>query len=321
MQKFLEATGESRDAAIANALRQLGLDRDDVSVEVLDNGKKGIFGIGATPARVRVTYEAPDVAEKKPEPKPAPKAEKPAPKQEKPAQKPQKLSITDEDDTPRLVKAAPADFVPEKLEVERPRRERSDRPHRERGDRPRRERRPREERPITPSVPKERELIPVSEECMKKAEELATSFIFGLMEKMGVEGQVTVLPQVECDQLRLELSGPDMGPIIGRRGDTLDAIQYLGSLVLNNALDEHVRLSVDTENYREKRSESLERLARKMAMKVKRTKRSVSLEPMNPYERRIIHAALQDFNGVTTYSTGTEPNRRVVIAPDGRQRH
>ena len=314
MQKFLEATGENRDAAIENALRQLGLDRDDVSVEVLDNGKKGIFGIGATPARVRVTYEAPDVAEKKPEPKPAPKAEKPA-------QKPQKLSITDEDDTPRLVKAAPADFVPEKLEVERPRRERSDRPHRERGDRPRRERRPREERPITPSVPKERELIPVSEECMKKAEELATSFISGLMEKMGVEGQVTVLPQVECDQLRLELSGPDLGPIIGRRGDTLDAIQYLGSLVLNNALDEHVRLSVDTENYREKRSESLERLARKMAMKVVKSHRSMTLEPMNPYERRIIHAALQDFNGVTTYSTGTEPNRRVVIAPDGRQRH
>ena len=321
MQKFLEATGENRDAAIENALRQLGLDRDDVSVEVLDNGKKGIFGIGATPARVRVTYEAPDVAEKKPEPKPAPQAEKPAPKPEKPAQKPQKLSITDEDDTPRLVKAAPADFVPEKLEVERPRRERSDRPHRERGDRPRRERRPREERPITPSVPKERELIPVSEECMKKAEELATSFIFGLMEKMGVEGQVTVLPQVECDQLRLELSGPDMGPIIGRRGDTLDAIQYLGSLVLNNALDEHVRLSVDTENYREKRAESLERLARKMAMKVVKAHRSMTLEPMNPYERRIIHAALQDFNGVTTYSTGTEPNRRVVIAPDGRQRH
>ena len=321
MQKFLEATGENRDAAIENALRQLGLDRDDVSVEVLDNGKKGIFGIGATPARVRVTYEAPDVAEKKPEPKPAPKAEKPAPKPEKPAQKPQKLSITDEDDTPRLVKAAPADFVPEKLEVERPRRERSDRPHRERGDRPRRERRPREERPITPAVPKERELIPVSEECMKKAEELATSFIFGLMEKMGVEGQVTVLPQVECDQLRLELSGPDMGPIIGRRGDTLDAIQYLGSLVLNNALDEHVRLSVDTENYREKRAESLERLARKMAMKVVKAHRSMTLEPMNPYERRIIHAALQDFNGVTTYSTGTEPGRRVVIAPDNSYRN
>ena len=322
MQKFIETTGDTRDAAIAAALKQLGMDRDDVSVEVLDNGKKGFLGIGATPARVRVTYEVPDEPVKKEEPvhKPVEKAEKPAkaeaekkpaPKQEKPAEKPQKLSITDEDDTPRLVKAAPADFVPEKLEIERP--PRRERPRRERGGRGRRAR---EERPVTPSVPKERELIPVSEEGMKKAEQLATDFITGLLEKMGVEGQVTTLPQVECDQLRLEISGPDMGPIIGRRGDTLDAIQYLGSLVLNNALDEHVRLSVNTENYREKRAESLERLARKMAMKVVKSHRSMTLEPMNPYERRIIHAALQDFNGVTTYSTGTEPGRRVVIAPD-----
>ena len=326
MQKFIETTGDTRDAAIAAALKQLGMDRDDVSVEVLDNGKKGFLGIGATPARVRVTYEVPDEPVKKEEPvhKPVEKAEKPAkaeaekmpaPKQEKLAEKPQKLSITDEDDTPRLVKAAPADFVPEKLEIERP--PRRERPRRERGGRGRRVR---EERPVTPSVPKERELIPVSEEGMKKAEQLATDFITGLLEKMGVEGQVTTLPQVECDQLRLEISGPDMGPIIGRRGDTLDAIQYLGSLVLNNALDEHVRLSVNTENYREKRAESLERLARKMAMKVVKSHRSMTLEPMNPYERRIIHAALQDFNGVTTYSTGTEPGRRVVIAPDNNHR-
>ena len=326
MQKFIETTGDTRDAAIAAALKQLGMDRDDVSVEVLDNGKKGFLGIGATPARVRVTYEVPDEPVKKEEPvhKPVEKSEKPAkaeaekkpaPKQEKPAEKPQKLSITDEDDTPRLVKAAPADFVPEKLEIERP--PRRERPRRERGGRGRRVR---EERPVTPSVPKERELIPVSEEGMKKAEQLATDFITGLLEKMGVEGQVTTLPQVECDQLRLEISGPDMGPIIGRRGDTLDAIQYLGSLVLNNALDEHVRLSVNTENYREKRAESLERLARKMAMKVVKSHRSMTLEPMNPYERRIIHAALQDFNGVTTYSTGTEPGRRVVIAPDNNHR-
>ena len=326
MQKFIETTGDTRDAAIEAALKQLGMDRDDVSVEVLDNGKKGFLGIGATPARVRVTYEVPDEPVKKEEPvhKPVEKAEKPAkaeaekkpaPKQEKPAEKPQKLSITDEDDTPRLVKAAPADFVPEKLEIERP--PRRERPRRERGGRGRRAH---EERPVTPSVPKERELIPVSEEGMKKAEQLATDFITGLLEKMGVEGQVTTLPQVECDQLRLEISGPDMGPIIGRRGDTLDAIQYLGSLVLNNALDEHVRLSVNTENYREKRAESLERLARKMAMKVVKSHRSMTLEPMNPYERRIIHAALQDFNGVTTYSTGTEPGRRVVIAPDNNHR-
>ena len=320
MQKFIETTGETRDAAIEAALRQLGMDRDDVSVEVLDNGKKGFLGFGATPARVRVTYEAPEEPAAKqpaapihtPVQKPAQPAreekpaEKPAPHQEKPADKPVKLSITDEDDTPRLVKAAPADFVPEKLEIERP--PRRERPRRERGGR--RERRPREERPVTPSVPKERELIPVSEEGMKQAEKLATDLITGLLEKMGVEGQVTTLPQIECDQLRLDISGPDMGPIIGRRGDTLDAIQYLGSLVLNNALEEHVRLSVNTENYREKR----------MEMKVVKSHRSMTLEPMNPYERRIIHAALQDFNGVTTYSTGTEPGRRVVIAPDNSSR-
>ncbi len=322
MQKFIETTGETRDIAIEAALRQLGLDRDDVSVEVLDNGKKGFLGIGATPARVRVSYEVPDEPVKAEKPvKPAvsaPEVHKPVEK--KPERKPiEKLSITTDDDTPRLVKAAPADFVPEKLEIERPAR-REDRP---RGDRPRRERRdrrPREDRPVTPSVPKERELIPVSAECMKKAETLATEFISGLMEKMGVEAKVDVLPQVECDQLRVEISGPDMGPVIGRRGDTLDAIQYLGSLVLGNALDEHVRLSVDTENYRSKRMESLERLARKMAMKVVKSHRSMTLEPMNPYERRIIHAALQEFNGVTTYSTGSEPGRRVVIAPDNNSR-
>ena len=130
MQKFLEATGENRDAAVENALEQLGLERDDVSVEVLEIGKKGFLGIGATP-RVRVTYEAPDIPAAKPEVKrkrPLPRlsrsrrsllsrAEKPAPKQEKPAEKPQKLSITTDDNTPRLVKAAPADFVPEKAGV------------------------------------------------------------------------------------------------------------------------------------------------------------------------------------------------------------
>ena len=158
MQKFIETTGDTRDAAIAAALKQLGMDRDDVSVEVLDNGKKGFLGIGATPARVRVTYEVPDEPVKKEEPvhKPVEKAEKPAkaeaekkpaPKQEKPAEKPQKLSITDEDDTPRLVKAAPADFVPEKLEIERP--PRRERPRRERGGRGRRAH---EERPVTPGV-------------------------------------------------------------------------------------------------------------------------------------------------------------------------
>ena len=149
----------------------------------------------------------------------------------------------------------------------------------------------------------------------------AIDYLKRVLEGMGIP-DVTVKEICEDGHYRLDLDcGENHGAIIGRRGDTLDAIQYLGSLVLNNALDEHVRLSVDTENYREKRSESLERLARKMAMKVVKSHRSMTLEPMNPYERRIIHAALQDFNGVTTYSTGTEPGRRVVIAPDNSYRN
>lgn len=324
MQRSVEATGENRDAAIEAALRQLGMDRDDVSVEVLEIGRRGFLGIGATPARVRITYEVPDepAAPVQTPPvlpqetqkavdnpvetvdNPVEKVENAAEKRQSDREKSGRLSIITDDTTPRLVKAAPKDFVAPKSRKERSRRSR------------------REERPAVPSAPKERELIPVSEDGMKKAEEIAVGFLSGMLEKMGVTGQVSVLPQTECDQLRLEITGPDMGPVIGRRGDTLDAIQYLGSLVLNNTLDEHVRLSVDAEHYREKRAESLERLARKIAMKVLKSHRSMTLEPMNPYERRIIHAALQDYNGVMTYSTGSEPGRRVVIAPDdGAARH
>lgn len=335
MQRFIETTGANRDAAIQAALEQLHMDRSDVSVEVLENGKKGFLGFGVVPARVRVTYEVEDEPEQPKSEPPRPETQKPkqskpkppAPKsvlaeesREAPAIQPdkpkgrisapvQKLSITTDDTTPRLVKAAPKNFVPEKTPRRAAKREGSSR------QKPRRERRPANDAPVTPSVPKVREVIPVSEESMQKAETLAVDFISVLLDKMGIENTVTVLPQLESDQLRLEITGPDMGAVIGRRGDTLDAIQYLASLVLNNGLEEHVRLSVDTENYRAKRMESLERLARKVALKVLKSHRSMTLEPMNPYERRIIHAALQDFNGVTTHSIGTEPGRRVVISP------
>lgn len=311
MIQTLEMTGTTRDEAIEKALLQLGKDRDDVSVEVLDNGKKGIFGFGATPAKVLISYEVPDEAPKKVQPTQPIKKQEEKSMPEKPKNeeaKAQKISITTEDTTPRLVKPAPSKTEkPVELKQKPERKPRS--------------RRNRDERPMKPSVPKERELVAVSEACMKQAETLAAEFIDGLLQKMGVEGKVTTLPQLEVDQLRVSIEGPDMGPVIGRRGDTLDAIQYLTGLVLNNALDEHVRISVDTENYRAKRAESLEKLARKMALKVQKNHRSMTLEPMNPYERRIIHATLQEFNGIITYSTGTEPNRRIVIAPDNRRNH
>ena len=132
---------------------------------------------------------------------------------------------------------------------------------------------------------------------------------------MGVEAEPVT--RVEEDRILVDLQGPDMGIVIGRRGETLDALQYLTSLVVNREEQNYVKVTVDTENYRAKREETLVRLARKLASKVVKYHRSMSLEPMNPYERRIIHATLQEFEGVTTSSTGVEPNRKVVISPEG----
>lgn len=130
---------------------------------------------------------------------------------------------------------------------------------------------------------------------------------------------IEVVVNVEYDEkernMNIDLAGEDMGILIGKRGQTLDSLQYLVSLVVNKETEEYVRVKVDTENYRERRKATLENLAKNMAHKVKRIRRSVSLEPMNPYERRIIHAALQDDKYVTTHSEGDEPYRRVVITP------
>ncbi len=260
MTKSIETQGVSIDAAIAVALEQLQLDRDEVSVEVLDNGKKGFLGIGATPARVRVTYEIAEASQEHPKVEPLPHV----------AEKPMVHAKEAESKIPAA-----------------------------------------EERPAY--MPGQ----PLPEEQLNAVGKEAIQFIDGLLDKMGVAGNAVVLDSSEDDHLRIDIVGPNMGMVIGRRGDTLDAIQYLTTLVANHIAEEHTRVSVDTEGYRAKRAESLARLANKMAAKVTRYHKSMALEPMNPYERRVIHSTLQDYKGVTTYSTGTEPGRRVVIAPEG----
>ena len=315
MQKSIEMTGATRDIAIEKALEFLHMDRDDVSVEVLDNGKKGFLGIGATDAKIRVTYEVPDeepVAAPAPAPQPEPEKEKEPEK--KPAQtRPVFHDVAPDDPrltTPHLVKAAPkGEGAPVKKE------KKADKPRAPRAERA--PRAPREERPSHPPIVPYIDPVPMEEDKIPQPAREAVQFIDGLLEKMDIQGKATVLDISEPDHVRIDIAGPDMGPVIGRRGDTLDAIQYLTSLVLNKNSEEHLRLTIDTENYRAKRAESLERLARKMAAKVSKYHKAMTLEPMNPYERRIIHASLQDFRGVATYSTGTEPGRRVVIAPDG----
>lgn len=142
-------------------------------------------------------------------------------------------------------------------------------------------------------------------------EEIIKSFLYPVFDVLGIDGDIDI--SVENNALNVKLSAENIGIIIGRRGETLDALQYLLGLAVNRQSDKFMRVTLDVSNYREKREETLIRLAKKLADKVERTKKNITLEPMNPYERRIIHATLQDYGQVETYSIGDEPNRKVVI--------
>ncbi len=241
MRKSIEVTGKTEEEALASALAQLGLDRDEVSVEILQRAKSGFLGIGSAPAVLKVFYEAPEAA---PEPAAAPAAPAKAPKAE----------------------AAPAPEAPQ-------------------GE------------PVEPG----------------SQEEKVVNFLSGLLTHMGVKASIQIHHR-ENGGITANLSGNGMGAVIGRRGETLDAIQHLTNYAVNRGADKRMHISVDAENYRSKREESLVRLAEKMAAKVVKYRRSMALEPMNSYERHVIHTALQNYEGVTTSSTGTEPNRRVVVS-------
>ena len=206
MIKVIEATGKTEDEAIQSALAELGCTRDQVSVEILERAKSGFLGIGAAPAKIRVSFEQPD------------------------------------------------------------------------------------------------DIITLTE-----------NFLKGLLEKMGSDA-VPVLEQKDENTIYVNLTGEKLGMLIGRRGETLDAIQHIANYAMNRVSEKHVHISVDAENYRSKREESLQRLAEKVAAKVLKYRKNMTLEPMNSYERHVIHTALQDYEGVSTFSTGTEPNRRIVVA-------
>ncbi len=171
---------------------------------------------------------------------------------------------------------------------------------------------------VSEEVPKAAEADEEQEEvelvyCDESPAENARKFISDILNAMGLDVKVTAV--LEDDIVKINLDGENMGIVIGKRGDTLDSLQYLTSLVVNRASEDYIKISIDTENYREKRSEALEALAERLAAKVARTGKKFTLEPMNPYERRIIHSSLQDNEDVTTFSVGQEPYRKVVIAP------
>lgn len=157
------------------------------------------------------------------------------------------------------------------------------------------------------------EVIYTKKENLSQDEQKAKEFIDGLLEKMGIEGQAEIC-EGKAKVITVNIVGKGMGNVIGRRGDNLDAIQYITNLVVKNNNETETKVRIDCENYRAKRDVTLERVALKMGHKVLKYNKNMTLEPMNPYERRLIHEVLQNFRGVHTYSTGKEPNRRVVIA-------
>ena len=270
MEKSIVTTGKTIDLAVETALAQLGLDRDSVSVTVLAQAKSGFLGIGASPAKVQVTYEAPDPVPAAPKsalgaasrskPKAAKKPE--APKQEAPKAEPKK-------ETPKAE--------------------------------------PKKEAPKAPKEPKV-----YAPAAAGSVEEKIEVFLKGLLEHMGSQA-VPHACKVDDNTYEAELVGEDLGYLIGRRGDTLDAIQHLCNYSIGRNVEGHIRINVDAEDYRQKREESLRRYAQKKAQQVLKAHRRTTLEPMNAYERHVIHASLQDVDRITTYSVGSEPNRRVVI--------
>ena len=293
MEKTIITSGKTIDLAIESALTQLGLDRDSVSVMVLQQAKAGFLGFGAQPAKVQVTYEAPDPVPEAPKvalssasrskPKAKPVAPKAEPKVEAP--KPQKAP-----EAPKEVKKDEPKKAPKENKAPKAPKENKE-----------------SKAPKTPKVKKE--FAPAEPGSVEEKIEV---FLKGLLEHMGSQAVPHAWKENDNTYM-VELVGDDLGYLIGRRGDTLDALQHLSNYTINRGIEGHIRINVDAEAYRQKREDSLRRYAAKKAQQVLKAHRRTTLEPMNAYERHVIHATLQDMDRITTYSVGTEPNRRVVI--------
>ena len=313
MEKTIITSGKTIDLAVEAALAQLGLERDDITYQVLALPKAGFLGFGAQPAKVQVTYEVPDpIVEKVPEkPKSAlGSASRSKPKAAAPVKKAEPKPEAPKAEAPKAAPAPKAEAPKaEPVKQEKPKAPKA------------------EKKPEAPKAPKAEKKAPKEPKAEKKApvqpkeytpaeagsvEEKIEQFIKGLLEHMDSKA-VPHCWKADGNTYKVDLVGDDLGYLIGRRGDTLDAIQHLANYTINRDVEGHIRINVDAESYREKREDSLRRYARKKAQQVLKARRRTTLEPMNAYERHVIHAALQDMDNITTHSTGVEPNRRVVI--------
>ena len=316
-----EASAKTKEEAIELGLQELGVSIGDVDVLVVEEGSKGLFGLfGSRPVKVRLTVKDSEedplgdlleeknakaaekktekkAAEKKPERKPDRKPE------DKPAEK-----------TAEKTAEKPAEKKPaEKKPAEKKQPEKKPEKKAAAGKEPEaKAEEPAEKQEIRPMEKPEVTLIPADQLQADSPAGVAKQFLSELIRLMGVDVTIDMGTDPEGNVYGY-IQGDTLGILIGRRGETLDALQYLTSLKVNRGQENYTRVTLDTENYRAKREDTLIRLANRMANRALRTGRKVSLEPMNPYERRIIHFALQQNEGVTTHSEGDEPNRHVVI--------
>ena len=324
--KTYESSAKTIEEAISAGLEKLGVSISDVTIDVLEEGSKGLFGLfGSRQAKVRLTLKeteadplealtaakpARPAAPKAPEaPKPvkpaAPKAE--APKAEAPKAAPVKPAAP-KAEAPKAeaskAKPAPRKEAPKPAKTDAPKAEAP-------------KAKPAPKAPVQPIEKPVVTMIPADQVVEDSAPGRALAFLKELTHLMGVEVSIEVGTDAEGNVFA-NMTGDTLGILIGRRGETLDALQYLTSLKVNRGQEGYTRVTLDTENYRAKREEALTRLANRMANRAVKTGRKVVLEPMNPYERRILHSALQKNENVSTHSEGEEPNRHVVITLNSR---
>ena len=333
-QEYIEITEKTVDDAITAACQRLSVTSNRLDYIVVQKEKAGFLGIGAKPAiikaRVKDAAEAAQAilddvigkAEKKVQKeilnktaaKKEEKVSKPAAKEETKAPEAEKAAKTEKKEEAKA----------EKKELKEKEKEgkKNNKKNKKKSSAPRKAEAETEAAPAVSSAAPEKEAAPkkkaaipqLTDEKIAEIKKAAHEFLEGVFKTMDMDVEISEDYQKDAGILTVNMEGEDMGVLIGKRGQTLDSLQYLVSLVVNKDLDGYIHVKADTENYRERRKKTLENLAKNIAFKVKRTRQSVALEPMNPYERRIIHSALQNEKYITTYSEGEEPYRKVVVA-------
>ena len=277
MEDYIQFSAKTKSEAITKACIELGVSSDQLEIQVISEGSNGFFGIGSKPAVIKVR-----------------KIE----------------SVSEEEEMKEIVETVKLDSFKEEAPVqeEKAAKEKQPREFREPKEKQVREKTAKPAKPVKPV-----EILTDPEE-IKEVENRAKVFLRDVFASMNLgEVEITSEYNTTDGSLEVDFEGEDMGILIGKRGQTLDSLQYLTSLVVNKGKSNYIRVKLDTEDYRKRRKETLENLARGIAYKVRKTRKPVILEPMNPYERRIIHSALQGNKFVETVSEGEEPYRHVVV--------